>query len=242
MGNLAAMILVFPPSFPCRPLVGLCRWICYGSVRLTAVIVKSNPHALNLNSIQTNIFLRNFVHVIQFSQACRIFLSFLSSQRSQGRRSNFFHCLYLWAPGWKAVRNSSVDEVHLVALWIMSTSICGLLFLRENFSTFQPLIVGAHVLWTQYVVSVQLSLVPKWKKTFHFHCIYFALGGLCGITAGIAGKMNMSRIFPDFIVFWHNYNFAMFNGLWHWCVQTSWYALKKKKKKSKAEYRWAEKQ
>lgn len=53
---------------------------------------------------------------------------------------------------------------------------------------------------------------------------------------GLLDQMNMSRIFSGFIVFWHNYNFARFDGLWHWCVQTSWYALKK----SRTECRWAE--
>lgn len=129
--------------FPC--------WICYGSVRLALAIV--SQILINLNSIQTNLYLRSFVHVIQFSQAWRISLSFLSFQRSQGRHSNPSHCLYSWAPGWEAVRNSSADEVHLVALSAMSTSSCRLLFLRENFSTFQHLVVEALVMRTICCVS-----------------------------------------------------------------------------------------
>lgn len=190
--HLAAGILVFTPSLAhafhnlsmelelpvkswfeqsCVWRRSLCIAICsrpwrlffyVGFVMLALAIV--SQILINLKSIQMNLFLKSFVHVIQFRQACWISLFFLSSQSSLGRHLNPSRCLFSWALSWKAARNSSVDEVHLVALSTMSTSSCRRLFLRENFPTFQPMVVETLYMWTQSVVLVQLSWVPKWKK------------------------------------------------------------------------------
>lgn len=157
--------------------------------------------------------------------------SSLSSQCSPRRHSNPLRCLCSWVPGWKE------QLCWWSALSTTSTSGCRLLVLRENFSTFQPLVLEALVMWTQSLVSIQLGLVlfqsEGKKKPFHSHC----LGGILDTALGIAGQMNMSRIFPGLSVFWNNYNFATFDGLWHWCVQTRWYALKSRTQCRLAEHK-----